>query len=168
MTEVRVQSVKYDRRSSTPVVVLKETDGDRVLPIWIGQSEANAIAMKMGGVELHRPLTHDLFASIMAGLDCALQRVLITRVEDSTYFAELIIAKNGDLVSIDARPSDSIALALRAKAQIFADDSLLVTVPAESEGEGEEAEEEDRRMSGEALEEHLRKMRPEDLGRFDR
>ncbi len=168
MTEVRVQSVKYDRRSNTPVVVLQETEGDRVLPIWIGVSEANAIAMKLGGVALHRPLTHDLFMSIMAGMGGALRRVLITRVEDSTYFAELIIAKNGEVVSIDARPSDSIALALRAEARIFADDSLLTTMPAESDEDGEDADEDERRMRGEALEERLRRMRPEDLGRFDR
>lgn len=168
MIEVRVQSVRYDRKSKTPVVVLQETGGERVLPIWIGQSEANAIAMKMGGMELHRPLTHDLFVSLISGLGFALRKVLITRVEDSTYFAELVIAKNGDLVSIDARPSDSIALALRAEAQIFADDSLLLEMPAESEEEGEEDEEEEHQMTGEALEEHLRKMRPEDLGRFDR
>lgn len=167
MTEVRVQSVKYDRRTRTPVVVLQETDGDRVLPIWIGQSEANAIAMKLGDVALQRPLTHDLFVSIMAGLGGALQRVLITRVEDSTYFAELIIDRDGDVVSIDARPSDSIALALRADARIFADDSLLVHLAIESEEDGEDAGEDERRR-GEALEEHLRRMRPEDLGRFDR
>ena len=168
MKEVRVQSVRYDRRTQTPVVLLQETDGDRVLPIWIGPSEANAIAMKLEGVALQRPLTHDLFVSIMAGLGGALRRVTITRVEDSTYFAELIIDRDGDVVSIDARPSDSIALALRADARIFADDSLLVHLATESADGGTDHAEGERQRRGEELEEHLRRMRPEDLGRFDR
>lgn len=170
MIEVTVQSVAYDRSSNTPVVILKDVDSDRVLPIWIGQSEANAIAMKMGNVALHRPLTHDLFLSIMAGLGGTLQRVLITRVENSTYFAELIIGRNGEFVSIDARPSDSIALALRAEARIFAEDSLLakLTITESERDEGDESNEGQPRMTGEDLEEYLKKLRPEDLGRFDR
>ena len=170
MIEVNVQSLAFDRTSNTPVVILKEIGSDRVLPIWIGPGEASAIAMQMGGVSFQRPLTHDLLVSILGGLGGILQRVLITRVEDSTYFAELIIDRDGDLISVDARPSDSIAIALRAEARIFADDALLEPV-SEVMGvqEGEKPADDDQsRMSGEALEEHLRSLRPEDLGRFDR
>ncbi|MDE2874048.1 MAG: bifunctional nuclease family protein [Gemmatimonadota bacterium] len=171
MIEVSVKSLAFDRTSNTPVVILKEVGTERILPIWIGPGEASAIAMHMGGVAFQRPLTHDLLVSVVGGMGGKLQRVLITRVENSTYFAELIIDRDGEVISVDARPSDSIALALRMKARIFADDSLLVqgTVVVEvadaQDGGGGEGDEDP--MSVEALEELLRGLRPEDLGRFD-
>ncbi len=175
MIEVSVKSLALDRTSNTPVVILKEVGTERILPIWIGPGEASAIAMQLGGVAFQRPLTHDLLVSIVGGMGGTLQRVVITRVENSTYFAELIIDRDGEVISVDARPSDSIAIALRMKARIFADDSLLeqgtlvveVADAEEGEGGGEGDGAEDP-MSGEALEEHLRGLRPEDLGRFDR
>ena len=167
MIEVSVQSLAFDRTSNTPVVILREVGTDRVLPIWIGPGEASAIAMHLGGVSFQRPLTHDLLVSVLGGLGGTLQRVLITRVEDSTYFAEMIIDRGGDLISVDARPSDSIAIALRMEARIFADDSLLELAGQVVEvAEGGESGGEEDAMSGETLEEHLRKLRPEDLGRF--
>jgi bifunctional DNase/RNase len=167
--EVNVQNLAFDRASNTPVVILREVGTDRVLPIWIGPGEASAIAMHLGGVSFQRPLTHDLLVSILGGLGGTLQRVLITRVEDSTYFAELIIDRDGDLISVDARPSDSIAMALRAQARIFADDALLESASQALDipGSDEPDDEDETQISGEALEEHLRKLRPEDLGRFD-
>ena len=169
MIEMNVQSLAFDQVSNAPVVILKDIGSDRVLPIWIGPGEASAIAMQMGGVPFQRPLTHDLVVSIVGGLGGSLQRVLITRVENSTYFAELIIDRDGQLISIDARPSDSIAIALRTEARIFADDALLEPVsdtPAPGEAGSEDPDHDDG-MSGEALEEHLRNLRPEDFGRFD-
>ena len=175
MIEVSVKSLALDRTSNTPVVILKEVGTERILPIWIGPGEASAIAMQLGGVAFQRPLTHDLLVAIVGGMGGKLQRVVITRVENSTYFAELIIDRGGEVISVDARPSDSIAIALRMKARIFADDSLLeqgtlvVEVADAEEGEGGgEGERDEDPMSGEALEEHLRRLRPEDLGRFDR
>ena len=169
MIEVRVQSLAFDKTSNTPVVILKDTESERVLPIWIGPGEASAIAMHMGGVAFQRPLTHDLLVSVLGGLGGTLQRVLITRVKDSTYFAELIIDRDGDIISVDARPSDSIAIALRARARIFAEEALLETVAsAMAVEEDDDAGEDDDRMSGEQLEEYLRGMNPEDLGRFER
>lgn len=175
MKEVRVQSIVVDQ-TNTPVVVLKEVGDDRLLPIWVGPSEANAIAVKMQDVALPRPLTHDLVVSMIAGLGGTLRRVLITRVEESTYFAELIVDCGGEVVSVDARPSDSIALALRAEAPIFAADSLLMRMPKPSpadsgrpdEPKNGESDEEPEGMTGKDLEDHLRKLRPEDLGRLDR
>ena len=175
MIEVSVKSLALDRMSNTPVVILKEVGTERILPIWIGPGEASAIAMQLGGVAFQRPLTHDLLVSIVGGMGGTLKRVLITRVENSTYFAELVIDRDGEVISVDARPSDSIAIALRMKARIFADDSLLeqgtlvVEVADAEEGEGGgEGDGDQDPMSGEALEEHLRGLRPEDLGRFDR
>ena len=169
--EVSVKSLAFDRKSNTPVVILKDMSGDRMLPIWIGPGEASAIAMQMGGITFQRPLTHDLLVSIVGGLGGKLQRVLITRVENSTYFAELIISRNGQLISVDARPSDSIAIALRAEARIFADEALLEPasemIPSSSPAAEGDDDGDETTMSGEALEEHLRGMRPEDLGRFE-
>ena len=126
--------------------------------------------MHIGGVAVQRPLTHDLLLSVLGGLGGTLQRVIITRVQNSTYFAELIIDRDGEVISVDARPSDSIAIALRAQARIFADEALLESVAGAMEAgkEKQASEDDDDRISGEALEEYLRGMRPEDLGRFER
>lgn len=169
MIEVRVQSLAFDKTSNTPVVILKDPESERVLPIWIGPGEASAIAMHMGGVAFQRPLTHDLLVAVLGGLGGTLQRVLITRVQNSTYFAELIIDRDGEIISVDARPSDSIAIALRAQARIFAEEALLEAVTsAMAAEEGDDGGEDEDRMSPEQLEEYLRGMHPEDLGRFER
>lgn len=174
MTEVRVQSLGLDRSSNTPVVILQELEGKRVLPIWIGPGEASAIAMELAGMKFSRPLTHDLLVSVISGLGGTLQRVLITRVVDNTYYAELIIRTGENLISVDARPSDSIAVALRLRTKIFADDQLLNTTSieiaedtdvAETEGESGSAGESGQ-MNAEELKEHLRRLNPEDFGRF--
>ena len=125
LVEVRVQSLGLDRSQNTPVVILQELGGERILPIWIGPSEAQAIAMRMAALEFSRPLTHDLLVSALKGLGSEVQKVIISRVEKSTYYAELILRRNGEVLSLDARPSDSIAVALRVDAPIFADDDLL-------------------------------------------
>lgn len=175
MNQVRVASLGLDKASNTPVVVLQEMEGDRVLPIWIGPGEASAIAMELAGMKFSRPLTHDLFTSVLQGLGSELQRVLITKVVDNTYHAELIIRRDGDMISIDARPSDSIAIALRAKAPIYAHGDLLEQAsieiqPSELEpdqiSEAAEADEA-REMDAEQLKEYLKRLNPEDFGRFN-
>jgi len=173
LVEVKVQSLGLDRSTNTPVVILKEIEGDRVLPIWIGPGEASAIAMHLADMQFARPLTHDLLVSVLKGLGGTVQKVLITRVEKSTYFAELIVRRNGEVFSLDARPSDSIAVALRVDARIFAQDVLLepATVeiaedePAES-GPTPARDLDPEVMGPEELKEHLRKLNPEDFGRF--
>ncbi|HSJ07638.1 MAG TPA: bifunctional nuclease family protein [Longimicrobiales bacterium] len=177
MIEVKVQSLGLDRSSNTPVVILQEQDGARVLPIWIGPGEASAIAMELAGMKFSRPLTHDLFASVILGMGGSLQRVMITKVVDNTYFAELIIQRNAELISVDARPSDSIAIALRMSAAIYTTEDLLETTSIEiadgSEHDFTASPEEDRPagpaagLSPEQLREYLRRMNPEDFGRFN-
>ncbi len=174
MVEVTVQSLGLDRSSNTPVVILQEKEGARVLPIWIGPSEASAIAMELAGMKFSRPLTHDLFGSVISGLGGSLRRVLITRVVENTYFAELIIERGSELFSIDARPSDSIAIALRLGATIFTSDDLLddntIEVSEASEfeqtPEGVDEERSEEGLRAEDLKEYLRRMNPEDFGRF--
>jgi uncharacterized protein len=174
MVEIRVQSLGLDQVSKTPVVILQETDGERMLPIWIGPSEASAIAMELAGMKFARPLTHDLAASLIRGLGASLQRVVITRVEENTYYAELVITRNGEIFSIDARPSDSIAIALRLQARLFTNEELLSETAIQIEPASEDAElpqieqkEEPPTMTAEQLQEYLKKLNPEDLGRFN-
>lgn len=176
MIEVKVQSLGLDRTSNTPVVILQERDGTRVLPIWIGPSEASAIAMELAGMKFSRPLTHDLFASLILGFGGALKRVMITRVVENTYYAELIIQRGSELITIDARPSDSIAIALRMNATIYTTDDLLEHTSVEiSEAsdpsaiipEGESGAAPEGGLSPDELREYLKRMNPEDFGRFN-
>ena len=169
-TRVRVQSLGLDQTTKAPVVILQEVGGNRALPIWIGPAEASAIAMQLAGMKFPRPLTHDLFASVIRGLGGVLRRVTITRVEDNTYFAELLIQRGDHVFSVDARPSDSIAIALRLDAELYISDKLLggtgiaSTEPAAGPGEGGP---DAPTLTAEQLQERLRKLNPEDLGRFE-
>jgi uncharacterized protein len=173
MVEVKVQSLGLDQASQTPVVILQEVDGERVLPIWIGPGEASAIAMELAGMKFARPLTHDLAATLLRGLGGVLNRVLITRVQDNTYFAEMVIQRGEEVISVDARPSDSIAIALRLQSRLFTTDELLAASAIEisessSSGEGLQPDQpSDPKMSPEQLQEYLRRLNPEDLGRFN-
>lgn len=161
-----------DGSSNAHVVILQEKGGERLLPIWIGAAEADSILMEINNVRKERPLTHDLCKSLIAGLGGELRRVQITRVAKGTYFAEMHIVRGGEVVHVDARPSDSIAIALRFPAPIFADESLLVQV-----GEEEAAEEgvvpesppaqSTDDMTVEQLQRYLSNLRPEDLGKFN-
>jgi len=175
LVEVKVQSLALDRSTNTPVVILQELGGERVLPIWIGPGEASAIAMQLADMEFSRPLTHDLLCSVLKGLGGAVQKVIITRLESSCYYAELIVRRNGEVFSLDARPSDSIAIALRVEARIFAQEDLLeeATIEiAEDESASEvsfgtqQTEPEQQSMGPEELKEHLLRLNPEDFGRF--
>jgi bifunctional DNase/RNase len=123
MVEVHVVRLAIDGVSNAHVVILQEKGGERLLPIWIGSAEADSILMEINNVRKERPLTHDLCKSLIAGLGGELRRVQITRVAKGTYFAEMHIVRGGEVAHVDARPSDSIAIALRFLALIFADES---------------------------------------------
>jgi hypothetical protein len=183
LVQVEVASLGLDKSSNTPVVILREVEGDRLLPIWIGPAEASAIAMELAGIKFSRPLTHDLVSTIVGSLGSELVRVLITRVEENTYFASLIFRRNGEMISIDSRPSDSVALALRAAAPIFASDGLLGRTPFEldepqdpdsippwmpsgAEGSSERPAEKEGPVSSENLRDYLKGLDPEDFGKF--
>jgi bifunctional DNase/RNase len=162
LIEVRVAHLGLDRSTNSPVVVLQEVDGPRVLPIWIGPAEASAIAMEMAGVKFSRPLTHDLLKQVILGLGGELRRVLITAVKENTYYAELHIHRNGDWVQVDARPSDSIAIALRLKAPIFTHPDLLDTAPISTI----EPTPDQGPLDADSLKTYLQDLDPEDFGKF--
>lgn len=183
LVQVEVSSLGLDKSSNTPVVILREVEGERLLPIWIGPAEASAIAMELAGIKFSRPLTHDLVNTIVGSLGSELVRVLITRVEENTYFATLLFRRNGEVISIDSRPSDSVALALRAAAPIYAAEGLLGRTPLEidepddhdpnppwmpagDEQAVESAPESEGPVGGEKLRDYLKSLDPEDFGRF--
>ena len=163
MIEVKVTPLGLDRSTNTPVVILQEKEGERVLPIWIGPAEASAIAMELAGVKFSRPLTHDLVKQIVVGLGADLKQVLISQVKENTYYAELHLYRDDEVVHIDARPSDSIAVALRLKAPIYTHEALLeltsidTVEPISPDSEG---------LDAESLKSYLEKLDPEDFGKF--
>jgi uncharacterized protein len=181
MIEVIVSRLGLDSSTNSYVVVLQEKGGTRLLPIWIGQPEAESIVMHMHDVKRARPLTHDLVRSLIVGLGAQLRRVHISRVEKQTYYAELQIQRDDTLIHIDARPSDSIAVALRLGAPIFATESLLMdatideAVDDDDSGDGDDQSflpggEEvrgDAELSTEQLKTYLENLRPEDFGKFN-
>jgi hypothetical protein len=125
LREMVVESVRVHMLSSQHVVILRETEQERYLPIWIGSWEAQAIAMKLQGVTAERPLTHDLFASVLAELGVDVQRIIVSDLADETYRARLVLRLNGSVHEIDARPSDAIALAVRTSVPIYATEDVL-------------------------------------------
>lgn len=125
MIQVRVANLAMDPNTHSPVVLLEGLDRKGVLPIWIGQPEANAIAFQLAGQTFERPLTHDLLRIVIEGLEARVQKILITDLRGNTFFAKIFLSKGDEIFAIDARPSDSIALALRASAPIFVSKELF-------------------------------------------
>ncbi len=183
LTEVEVMRLGLDRSNNSYVVILREKGGERLLPIWIGQPEAESIVIEMSKLRRERPLTHDLCKTLISALGGTLRRVQITKVENRTYFAEMQINRNDQIISVDARPSDSIAIALRLAAPMYAQDSLLTTMEFEDASESESEPESETEpwqassekssqiqsdeMSPEQLKRYLENLRPEDFGKFN-
>jgi bifunctional DNase/RNase len=135
-----VYGVSFDLVGKQPIVLLKTAEGDKYLPIWIGHPEAAAILMKLQGSSPPRPLTHDLLTSILDQLDCEVSRITVTELRENTFYARITLVRNGTEIEIDSRPSDAIALAVRADAKIFAADEVIEESGIEFEGGEEEAE----------------------------
>ena len=185
MVEVVVARLGVDSSSGAYVVILQEKDGERLLPIWIAEPEAVSIVHQMKHMKSARPMTHDLCRSVIQGLGATLRRVHITKVEKNTYYAELHLLREDRIVPIDARPSDSIAIALRFGAPVYAEESLLVEededdsegddasggapdfgAPASEPPSGPASSGDPDAMSTEQLKQYLERLRPEDFGKF--
>lgn len=154
MVETKVSGLAFDNVSNTPVVFLKEVNGKRVLPIWIGPNEATAIVMMLQKLPIERPLTHDLMKNIIKGLDADVIKVVVNEIRDNTYYARIYLKRKNSIIEIDARPSDSIAIALRSSAPIY------VIEPVFERGGTFTFEE------GEELKRHFEQLKPEDFGKF--
>jgi bifunctional DNase/RNase len=157
--EVRIRGLMMDPATNMPIVVLKDVGSDTVMPIWVGIFEANAIAIEIEKVAAPRPMTHDLTRNLMRHMHGELEKIVITELRDSTFFATLWIRQDNEVMTLDARPSDAIALALRADCPIFVSEQVLQSAKLDMSGppEGPTAEE---------LRGWLEGLNDEDLGRY--
>jgi bifunctional DNase/RNase len=135
MQQMAVYGVSFDLVGKQPIVLLKTVDGNRFLPIWIGHPEAAAILMKLQNASTPRPMTHDLVTDILSQLDAQVVRVAVTELRENTFFAQVTIQQDGSEIEVDSRPSDAIALAVRAEAPIFVADEVIEESAIEFEGE---------------------------------
>jgi bifunctional DNase/RNase len=141
MIEMELAGVRVELPTNQPIVLLKEKDGERYLPIWIGAAEAAAIALALQGVVTPRPMTHDLLKNILDDLGVQVSRIVVTELREGTFFAQLDIHRNGDALEISSRPSDAIALAVRMTVPIFASEDVLseasILIPGDEDEEVE-------------------------------
>ena len=123
--EMTIKGLMVDPITNMPIIILRDKDGQRVLPIWVGVFEANAIALQMENVTTPRPMTHDLLKNVISDLKASIQKIVVSDLKENTFYALIYLQVNGEPVAIDARPSDAIALALRAQAPIFVEDRVI-------------------------------------------
>src|SRR5207247_2253870 len=135
MQEMVIYGVSFDLVGKQPIVLLKTADGNKFLPIWIGHPEAAAILMKLQGAATPRPLTHDLVTDMLSQLDAQVTRITVTELKENTFYASITVQQDGSEIEIDSRPSDAIALAVRADAPIYAADDVIEESVIEFEGE---------------------------------
>jgi bifunctional DNase/RNase len=156
--EMRIRGLMMDPVTNMPIVVLKESNGEAVLPIWVGLYEANAIALEIEKVNTPRPMTHDLIKNVLMGLDTVVHKVVVSELKEDTFYAVIWIEQNGRVVSIDARPSDALALALRMDCPIFVDEEVLLSSKVTSAISDKSTAEEMRKW--------LEGLGDDDLGRY--
>ncbi len=156
--EMKIRGLMPDPVTNMPIVILKDSSGETVLPIWVGVYEANAIALEIEKVSTPRPMTHDLIKNVLTGLEAAVHKVVVTELKEDTFYAVIWLEREGQVISIDSRPSDALALALRVDCPIFVDDEVLKSSKLAAN------------LSSRATDEELRKMleglNDEDLGRY--
>ena len=156
--EMTIKGLMVDPITNTPIIILRDKEGDRVLPIWVGLPEANAIALQIENVTTPRPMTHDLLRNVIHDLKAEVQKIVVCDLQDNTFYALIYLALNDATVAIDARPSDAIALALRTRAPIFVEDSVIdnaKTVDFTTE-----------KADSDRLHKWLESLDPDDLGKY--
>jgi hypothetical protein len=156
--EMKIRGLMMDPVTNMPIVVLKDVTSDVVLPIWVGVYEANAIALEIEKVTTPRPMTHDLIKNLLVGLDTHVHKVVVNELRDDTFFAVIWMEREGKIISLDSRPSDALALALRLDCPIFVEEDVLKT----SRQSGVSAD----RNSSDDLRKWLEGLNDEDLGRY--
>lgn len=134
--EMKIRGLMIDPTNNIPIVVLKDVDGNAVLPIWVGMPEANAIALEIAKESTARPMTHDLIRNLLFGLEAGVKKVVVCDLKDETYYATIWVEKAGQLIAVDSRPSDALAIALRLDCPIYVEESVLKTSKAASMTEG--------------------------------
>ena len=157
--EMKIRGLMMDPVTNMPIVILKDVAGDSVLPIWVGIYEANAIALEIEKVTTPRPMTHDLLKNVLTGLDTAVHKVVVTELREDTFFAVIWLERDGRVISIDSRPSDAIALALRSDCPIFVAEQVLQSAKLNTTGPSDGP-------TTEQLRGWLEGLNDEDLGRY--
>ena len=156
--EMKIRGLMMDPVTNMPIVVLKDLNGNTILPIWVGIYEANAIALEIEKVSTPRPMTHDLIKTLLLGLGTGIRKVVVSELKDDTFYAVIWLDEDGELISVDSRPSDALALALRLDCPIYVDESVLKTSKRSNAAADKVSEEEQRRW--------LESLDDEDLGRY--
>ena len=156
--EMKIRGLMMDPVTNMPIVILKDVAGDAVLPIWVGVYEANAIAMEIEKITTPRPMTHDLLKNLLIGLDTRVHKVVVSELKDETFFAVIWLERDGRIISIDSRPSDALALALRMDCPIYVADEVLKSSKLSTANAD--------RVSAEELRKWLEGLNDEDLGRY--
>lgn len=156
--EMTIKGLMIDPITNMPIVILKDKVGERVLPIWVGVFEANAIALQIENITTPRPMTHDLLRNILSEIEADVLRIVVSDLRDNTFYAMIYLDRGGDTIAIDARPSDAIALALRTKAPIYVEDSVVESA------KGLDLTKDS--TDSERLQKWLEGLNPEDLGKY--
>jgi bifunctional DNase/RNase len=156
--EMKIRGLMMDPMTNMPIVVLKDQGSDIVLPIWVGVYEANAIALEIEKITTPRPMTHDLLKNLLIGLETMVRKVVVTELKEDTFFAVIWLERNGQIISIDSRPSDALALALRMDCPIFVEEEVLKNSKVISNVAD--------RVSADDLRKWLENLGEDDLGRY--
>jgi len=156
--EMKIRGLMMDPVSNMPIVILKDIGGNTVLPIWVGVYEANAIALEIEKVSTPRPMTHDLIKSLLLGLNTALRKVVVSELKDDTFYAVIWLDRDGEIISVDSRPSDALALALRLDCPIYVEETVLKSSSKAANTADKDNKEELKRW--------LDGLNDEDLGRY--
>jgi len=157
--EMKIRGLMMDPVTNMPIVILKDIGGSTVLPIWVGVYEANAIALEIEKVSTPRPMTHDLIKSLLMGLNTALRKVVVSELKDDTFYAVIWLDRDGELISVDSRPSDALALALRLDCPIYVEEAVL-------KSSSKATATADKATNNEELRRWLEGLNDEDLGRY--
>ncbi len=155
--EMKIRGLMMDPSTNLPIVVLKDVAGEAVLPIWVGIYEANAIALEIEKVATQRPMTHDLIRNVLFGLETGVKKIVVSDLKEDTYYAVIWLERNGELIAVDSRPSDALAVALRLDCPIFVEQSVLDNSKGSAVTEATPSEE---------IKKWLEDLGDEDLGRY--
>ena len=153
-----IKGLMIDPITNMPIVILKDKEGDRVLPIWVGVFEANAIALQIENISTPRPMTHDLLRNILSEIEADVQRIVVCELKENTFYAMIYLDREGQTMAVDARPSDAIALALRTKAPIFVEDAVVESAKGLDLSKDT--------TDSERLQKWLEGLNPDDLGKY--
>jgi len=155
--EMTIKGLMVDPITNMPIIIMRDKDGQKVLPIWVGVFEANAIALQIENVSTPRPMTHDLLRNVIQDLEAAVTKIVVSDLRDNTFYAVIYLQRNGETVAIDARPSDAIALALRAHVPIFVEEMVI---------DNAKTIETPEKADSERLQKWLESLDPDDLGKY--